>query len=73
MAERLARQTVKLAEDLGRKQLIARDCCCLAKALAHQSRSGEGRGHAERAVAIFTELRSPHLADAQAVLAECQG
>lgn len=72
-AERLAREALKLSEELGRKEHIARDCRRLAIALARQSRGGEGRGHAERAVAIFTELRSPKFADAQAVLAECQG
>lgn len=71
-AERLARHGLKLAEELGRKELIAADCQYLAKALARQNRGGEGRCHAERAVAIFTELRSPDLADALAVLAECQ-
>jgi tetratricopeptide (TPR) repeat protein len=72
-AERLARQALRLADELGRKELIASDSYRLAKALARQSRGGEGRSHAERAVAIFTELRSPDLAEAQAVLAECQG
>jgi len=36
-----------------------------------QGRGGEGRRHAERAVAIFNELRSPKLAEAQPVLEEC--
>ncbi len=72
-AEHLARQALKLSEAVGRKELIARDCRRLAKALARQNCGGEGRGNAERAVAIFTELRSPDLAEAQAVLAECQG
>jgi len=70
-ADRLFREALKLAEEIGRKELIAWDCCCLAKALARQGRGAEGRRHAERAVVIFTELRSPHLGRAQAVLAEC--
>jgi tetratricopeptide (TPR) repeat protein len=70
-AERLAREALKLAEELGRKELIASDCSRLAKALARQGRGGEGRCHAERAVAIFTELRSPELNRAQAALDEC--
>lgn len=72
-AERLAREALKLAEDIGRKELIATDCYCLAKALARQGRGAEGLCHAERAVAILTELRLPDLADAQAVLNECLG
>ncbi len=70
-AEFLAREALKLAENVGRKELIASDCWRLAKALARQGRGGEGRYHAERAVAIFTELRSPDLAEAQAALDEC--
>lgn len=40
--------------------------------LAEQGRNVEDICHAERAVAIFTELRSPGLAEAQAALQECQ-
>jgi len=71
-AERLAREALTLAEPLGRKELIASDCERLAKALARQGRGAEGHCHAERAVALFTELRSPDLAEAQATLAECR-
>ena len=70
-AEHLAREALKLAEDIGRKELIAEDSGLLAQALARQGRGDEGRCHAERAVAICTELRSPNLADAQAALDEC--
>ncbi|WP_295456306.1 hypothetical protein [uncultured Thiodictyon sp.] len=52
--------------------MIASDCRRLAKALARQGRGAEGRCHAERAVAICTELRHPDLAGAVATLAECQ-
>jgi tetratricopeptide (TPR) repeat protein len=71
-AERLAREALALDEPLGRKQLIAAHSQRLAKALARQGRGAEGRCHAERAVALFTELRSPDLAEAQATLAECR-
>jgi len=71
-AERLAGEALKLAEELGRKELIAYDCSYLARALARQGRGVEGREHAELAVAIYTELRSPELAFAQAVLEECR-
>jgi len=70
-AERLAGEALKLAEEIGRKEIIAFDDWCLAKALAKQGRGAEGRCHAERAVAVFTELRSPRLVDAQAALADC--
>ena len=59
-------------EPVGRKALIASDCRRLAQALARQGRGAEGRCHAGRGVAIFTELRSPELAKAEAVLTECQ-
>lgn len=72
-AERLSREALKLAEEIGRKELIAYDCWCLSKALARQGRGAEGRCNAERAVAIYTELRSPRLAEAQAALEECLG
>ena len=71
-AEGLARDALLLAEKVGRKELIAYDCMRLAKALARQGRTSEGLHHALRAVSIFTDLRSPELAEAQAVLAECQ-
>jgi tetratricopeptide (TPR) repeat protein len=70
-AERLSREALKLAEEINHNYLIAFDCWKLAKALARQGRGSEGRCHAERAVAIFTELRSPELIEAQAALAEC--
>jgi tetratricopeptide (TPR) repeat protein len=71
-AESLASEALKLAEELGRKELVASNCSNLARALARQGRGAEGRENAERAVAIFTELRSPDLAWAQAVLEECR-
>jgi tetratricopeptide (TPR) repeat protein len=70
-AERLSREALKLAKEVGRKELIAANYRRLAKALARQGRGAEGRYHAERAVAIFTELRSPELIEAQAALDEC--
>jgi tetratricopeptide (TPR) repeat protein len=70
-AERLSRDALKLAEEVGHKRLIAFDCRCLGKALARQGRGAEGRCHAERAVEIYMELRSPQLVEAQAALAEC--
>ncbi len=71
-AERLARESMGLVESLGHKQWIAFVCRILAQSLARQGRGAEGRCHAGRGVAIFTELRSPELAKAEAVLTECQ-
>jgi tetratricopeptide (TPR) repeat protein len=70
-AECFSREALKLADEVGRQELIAGHSAYLAKALARQGRGAEGRDHAERAVAIFTELRSPDLPEAQTVLAEC--
>jgi len=71
-AERLSRKALKFAEEVGRKEMIAMNCSQLAKALARQGRGAEGHLHAKRAVAIFTELRSPHLIEAQTALDECR-
>lgn len=71
-AEQLAREALPLAESVGRLELIAIDCCRLAKALARQDRKIEGLPYAQRAVALLTRLRSKDLAAAQAVLKECE-
>jgi tetratricopeptide (TPR) repeat protein len=71
-AEQLAREALPLAEAVGRLELIAGDCQWLAKALARQGRKAEGLPYAQQAVTIFTKLRSPDLAEAQAVLKECE-
>ena len=70
-AEALAREALALAEPLGRRELIASNCNCLARALTAQGRGPEGRCHAERALEIYTALRSPDLPLAQATLAAC--
>ena len=70
-AERLAREALKLAKEIGLKDIIAGSSTWLAKALTRQGRGVEGRYHAERAVRIFAELRSPDLAKAQATFEEC--
>jgi tetratricopeptide (TPR) repeat protein len=72
-AEALAHEAMLLAEKVGRIELIAGNCCRLAKALAQQGRKPEALPHARRAVEIFTLLRSPLLEAASQILAECEG
>ncbi|MBV8856159.1 MAG: DUF4062 domain-containing protein [Acidobacteria bacterium] len=71
-AETMAREALALSENLGRKQLIASDCCRLAKALAWQYRKPEALPYARRAVEMFTTLRHPDLEEARQTLAECE-
>ncbi len=73
LAELLARESLSLAEELGRQGLIASSCTRLARALARQDRQMEGLQYVQRAVEIFTELRSPELEDARSILKECSG
>lgn len=70
--ESLAGEALTLSQILGRKELIAHACTCLAKALASQDRKPEALPYAERAVNLYTELRSPELDWALGVLRECQ-
>jgi tetratricopeptide (TPR) repeat protein len=72
-AEKWAREALPLSEKVGRKELIAHDSYVLATALVRQGKATEARPHARRAVDIDTELGSPELAEAEAVLRECEG
>jgi outer membrane protein TolC len=70
-AEQLARESLQLTKKIGRKGQIATDSRRLAQALIHQGRGLEARSHAERAVAIYEELRSPYLLEAKSLLNDC--
>ncbi|HEY0173896.1 MAG TPA: tetratricopeptide repeat protein [Pyrinomonadaceae bacterium] len=71
-ASALAREALHLAEKVGRKDVIAGSCLLLAKSLARQGRKLEALPHAQRAVEIFTTLRSPELEEARKTLTECE-
>jgi tetratricopeptide (TPR) repeat protein len=72
-AETLAREALPLSEKVGRQESIGFDCMLIAKALVRQGQAAEALPYARRAVAIYTQLGSPDLADAQATLRECEG
>ncbi len=71
-AEQWAREALQLGEVVGRKEFVAAVSVWLAQALARQGRKAEGLPYAQHAVNMFTELRSPKLTEAQAVLKECE-
>ncbi|HEX7330421.1 MAG TPA: tetratricopeptide repeat protein [Pyrinomonadaceae bacterium] len=71
-AEALACEALDLAEKVGRLELIAFDCYCLAIALVRQNKNAEALPHAQRAVEIFTQLGGRHLTAARETLAECE-
>ena len=70
-ANQLAQEALLLSEKIGRQELIAAQCYHLAKAFLGQGKIGEARPHAQRAVAIFTQLGSPELDIAFKILEEC--
>lgn len=71
-AESLAFEALELAENLGLQALIAVNCNRLALILLRQGKKSEAIAYAERAVEIFRWIKSPNLADACRILAECQ-
>lgn len=70
-AEAYAREALRLAETVGRQELIASDCRRLAHALCRQRRYDEAIIYACRAVRIYTQLGSPRLEAASETLKEC--
>ena len=71
-AETLAREVLRLAEQLGRRELIAWISMNLATALLQQDRKAAAVPYAQRAVDIFTELGSPDIASARKTLDDCE-
>ena len=71
-ADPLAREALDLAEAIHRRALIAASNHHLARSLVHQGKAAEALPHAQMAVDIFTHLGSPHVADAQITLNECE-
>jgi tetratricopeptide (TPR) repeat protein len=73
-AESLAREALALAEKVGRLELIAGDCDCLAKALLKQNKNlEESLSLSRRAIEIYTRLRmSDNLQSAQETLGEIE-
>jgi len=71
-AERQASRALRLSGDLGRQELIAENHRQLADAMLHLNRAAEALHHAQEAVAIFSRLRAPDLAEARVTLAACE-
>lgn len=71
-AETVAREALSLAENVGRQEIIATNCHRLAKSLLLQGKAAEALPYVRRAVEIFTQLGSPHLEAARAILRECE-
>ncbi len=83
-AESLTRESLALAEKVGRQELIAVDCHRLAKAIVgaqhavpqpvtqRDARLQEALALARRAIEIYTRLRHPSLQSAQEFLAEIE-
>ena len=71
-AERQTAEALELDKALGRQELIGADHHRFAKAMLHQQRASEALPHAQKAVAIYTRLRSRDLAEAKAILTACE-
>lgn len=69
----LAHEALVLSKELGRLELIAKNCRRVAKAFAGQGKKAEGLPYARHAVDIYAKLGSPDLKEAQETLAECEG
>ncbi|HEV7745482.1 MAG TPA: tetratricopeptide repeat protein [Pyrinomonadaceae bacterium] len=71
-SEKLAREALRLSEELGRQELVASNCHRLAQAFVRQGKASEALPYARHSVEIYIKLGSPDLPSAQAALAECE-
>ncbi|PYS22933.1 MAG: hypothetical protein DMF72_11510 [Acidobacteria bacterium] len=71
-AEALARDTLRLAETVGKQESLALNSARLGQALLRQGKREEALPHAKRAVEIYQMLGSPYRREAQQILAECE-
>jgi tetratricopeptide (TPR) repeat protein len=71
-AEDVARIALPLSETVGRQELIADASHRLAIALVSQGKAADALPYVNRAVEIYTKLRSPDLADAEATRTRCE-
>ncbi len=71
-AEVLAREALRLSEQLGRLELIGLDTMHLAMALVRHGKKFEALPHAERSVKILTQLNLADRAKAIKILNECK-
>jgi tetratricopeptide (TPR) repeat protein len=71
-AELLGREALVWAEKIGRLELIADDCYRIANALVQQSRKQEAIAYARKAVDLHTQLGTPTIATALAMLRQCE-
>jgi len=70
--EILAREALQLSEAVGKLELIACSCLCLAHGLIFQGKCAEAKHHACRAVELYTKLgRTKNIEIAQVIIDFC--
>jgi tetratricopeptide (TPR) repeat protein len=69
-AQSLARESLSLAERIGRQRLIAQNCHIIANSMFVQNKFVDGMPYILRAVEIYSQLNNPNLQKAQTTLDE---